>query len=215
MSLKEQLDARVNTSKDRIPADKRTIMENATNALLSKEMSKSALKTGDKVPNFTLSNATGQEVTFYDLLKEKNAVVSFYRGGWCPYCNMELQALQSVLPQIQENNAQLIAISPELPTTALSTTEKNELSFEVLSDINNTVAKNFGLVFKMPQDLQEVYKNDFNIHLDQANGDNSAELPMPATYVVNKNGEIIYDFIQEDYTKRAEPSEVVNVLKDL
>ncbi|NAS30469.1 redoxin domain-containing protein [Flavobacteriaceae bacterium R38] len=212
MSLKEQLEARVDASKKKIPVDKQAIMENATNELLAKELSKSALRTGDKAPNFTLSNATNKEVKLSDILQEKTAVVSFYRGGWCPYCNMELQALQSVLPEIEKNGAQLIAISPESPDNTLSTTEKNELSFEVLSDVDNAVAKEFGLVFKMPENLQDLYKNDFNIHVDKANGNDNYELPMPATYVINKSGEIIYDFVEESYTTRAEPSEIVDIL---
>jgi len=215
MSLKEQLEARIKASKEKIPTEKRAIMENATNELLAKEISKSALRKGDKVPDFVLSNASNQQVKLSDVLKNKAAVISFYRGGWCPYCNMELQALQAVLPEIEQNGAQLIAISPELPDNTLSTTEKNKLSFQVLSDVNNKVAKDFGLVFKMPKDLQNVYKNDFNIHVDQANGNDNYELPMPATYVINQAGEVVYDFVEENYTARAEPSEVVAALSTI
>ena len=215
MSLRDQLEARVLNSKKVIPADKRKIMEDSTNALLAKEISKSAVKKGDKIPDFTLPNAVNRAVTLSEVLKNKMAVITFYRGGWCPYCNMELKAFESLLPAFEEKNVQLIAISPEVPDISLSTKEKNELSFEVLSDVDNKVAKDFGLVFKMPEDLQDLYLNSFNIHVAKHNGNDDFELPMPATYVVNQNGDIIYDFIHEDYTKRAEPSEILSFINSL
>ena len=213
MSLKEQLQEYADASKQRIPEDKRTIMDNATNALLAKEISKSALRKGDQVPNFTLSNAKNEKVNLSDILKEKNAVISFYRGGWCPYCNLELKALQQALPDFEKNNTQLIAISPEVPDKSLTTSEKNALTFEVLSDVDNQVAKDFGLVFKMPNDLQDLY-HQFGLHVDEYNGNDDYELPMPATYAVNQNGEIVYDFVQEDYKLRAEPSEILNAIQN-
>ncbi|NER13826.1 redoxin domain-containing protein [Leptobacterium flavescens] len=214
MSLKDQLEARLTASKKAIPAEKRVIMENATNELLAKEISRSALGEGDTAPDFRLSNATGKQVSLSEVLKEKIAVVSFYRGGWCPYCNIELKALQSVLPQIKKNGAQLIAISPEQPDKSLSTQEKNELSFEVLSDVNNKTAKDFGLVFRMPDELQKLY-HEFGLHVDDYNGNDDYELPMPATYVIDKDRKIIYSFTHEDYTKRAEPSKIIAVLESL
>lgn len=165
------------------------------------------------VKDFTLSNATGQQIVFSDILKEKSIVLSFYRGGWCPYCNMELKALQNVLPEIEANGAQLIAISPELPDKSWTTVEKNGLSFEVLSDVNNEVAKAFNLVFKMPEDLQTLYRDQFKIQVDQHNGNNDYELPLSATYVIGQDGKIKYHFVEERYTVRAEPADIIKALK--
>lgn len=215
MELEKQLEERLSASKKVIPAEKQAIMQNATNELQNIGILENTLHKGDKAPDFNLVNASNKKVKLSDILKEKVAIVSFYRGGWCPYCNIELKALQNALPDIEKNGAQLIAISPELPDKSLSTQEKNGLSFEVLSDVDNKVAKEFGLVFKMPPELQILYKSTFNIHVDQHNGNDKYELPLAATYVINKNREILYDFVHEEYTKRAEPSKIIEVLKSI
>lgn len=213
MLLKEQLKKRADGTKQKLPADKYAIMNNATLALVDTDFSKMALRTGDIVKDFTLSNAINKQITLSDILKDKMVVLTFYRGGWCPYCNMALQALQAVLPEIEANGASLVAISPELPNKSLSTIEKNELSFEVLSDIDNTVAKNFKLVFSMPKDLQALYKDEWNIRVDEHNGNEDYELPLAATYIINKNHEIVSHFVTERYTERAEPADIIAVLE--
>jgi len=139
-------------------------------------------------------------------------VISFYRGGWCPYCNLELKALQEILPELKELGADLIAVTPETPDNSLTTSEKNELSFSVLSDVNNTYAKSLGLVFQMPENLRELY-HSFNLNVDVHNGNKDYELPMPATFIVNEQREIIYSFVPEDYTERLEPEIILNFLK--
>ena len=127
---------------------------------------------------------------------------------------MELQALQGILPELDKFDAGLVAISPETPDNSLTTSEKNEISFSILSDLNNTYAKSLGLVFKMPEELQELYSGAFNIHVDVHNGNEDYELPMPATYVVNEKREIIYSFTPEDYTERLDPEVILKVLKE-
>ncbi|MEL6816065.1 MAG: peroxiredoxin-like family protein, partial [Cyanobacteria bacterium J06598_3] len=128
--------------------------------------------------------------------------------------NMELRALQEILPEIEAAGARLIAISPETPDNSLSTQEKNELTFDVLTDDKNTVARALGLVFALPEALRPIYSS-FGIDIPAYNGDESFELPVPATYVVAPNGEIVYAFAEADYTQRAEPAEVVAALKQL
>lgn len=214
MTLKEQLDTKAAATKKVLASEKYNIMDNATQALIQSNITKNALKTGDIINDFTLVNATNTPVTLSNRLKNKRVVLSFYRGGWCPYCNMELRALQNILPEIEANNAELIAISPEVPDQSLTTSEKNELSFQVLSDVDNKVAKNLGLVFKMPKDLQDLYSNEFNIHVDKHNGNNNYELPLAATYIINENGKIIYDFVTERYTERTEPKDILEVLQN-
>ncbi len=207
--------AKAAATKAKLPAEKLNIVASATQELLNRDLSGKALGTGDTITDFTLPNARNEAVKLSDALKDNTVVLSFYRGGWCPYCNMELRALQAVLPQIEAQGAKLIAVSPEVPDMSLSTAEKNELSFEVLSDVNNVVAKQLNLTFQMPEDLQQLYKNDFNIHVDKHNGNEQFELPMPATYVINQRGEVVYDFVSEHYTQRAEPSEILEVLNKL
>ena len=157
-------------------------------------------------------------------------VLNFYRGGWCPYCNYELRAFEEVLERIEDLGSQLVAISPETPDNSLTTKDKNELSYAVLSDVGNNVSNDYGLVYiwmsrerqqrsfncchSLDERLRPVYKNS-GVDLPATNGDDTFNLPMPATYVINQSGEIVYAFVSEDYTKRAEPSEVVKILTTL
>lgn len=198
--------------RSQVPNEIQTVMGQATQDLATSGIVNQALKVGDFVPDFRLPDATGKTVHIKDILAQGPVVIAFYRGGWCPYCNLELKALQHVLPEIQAAGATLIAISPETPDNTLTTQEKNDLAFTVLSDADNQVARTFGLVFELPESLRPIYES-FGIDLVAANGNNRFELPVPATYVVQPSGEIIYAFADADYTKRAEPSEILNVLQ--
>ena len=212
MNLIEELKAKKEASSKAIPKEKLEIMARGTEALKNSSLSEKALKVGDLIPDFELPNALGNKISLKSLLSKGSVVISFYRGGWCPYCNIELRALQNLLPEFEKYNTSLIAISPETPDNSLNTVEKNNLSFEVLSDIDNKVAKQFGLVFQLPDDLREVY-HSFNIDVPKHNGNRDYELPMPATYVVNSEGIIKYAFVPEDYTERANPDEILKNIK--
>ncbi|MGH1334921.1 MAG: peroxiredoxin-like family protein [Aureispira sp.] len=211
MSLAERLLTTNQAGRAKIGADTLAIMDKATADLKAQQLADSAVKVGDDFVTTTLSNAQGNQVDLAQLLEKGPLIMTFYRGGWCPYCNLELKAFQALLPEIKAKGAQLVAITPETPDSSLTTTEKNELSFEVLTDLNNELAQQLGLVIGLPQDLQTVYGN-FGIDLNKHNGNEEAELPMPATFVVNQAGKITYRFVSEDYTKRAEPSEVLAAL---
>ncbi len=208
MNLIEELKAKKEASSKVIPEEKLQIMAQSTQLLKDHNISNKALKVGDTIIDFELPNALGNTVSLKDYLSEGSVVISFYRGGWCPYCNIELRALQNLLPEFEKLNTKLIAISPETPDNSLDTAEKNNLSFEVLSDIDNIVAKQMGLVFQLPEDLREVY-HSFNIDVPKHNGNKDYELPMPATYVINSKGIIQYAFIPEDYTERANPEDIL------
>lgn len=199
--------------KEKVPADIQEVMLKATKNLQEASLSKNALKVGDNAQSFTLPNAVGEAVSL-DAVLEKNdfVVVNFYRGVWCPYCNLELKALQDSYTALKALNAELIAISPQTPDASLTTKEKNELAYEVLSDSENKIAKEYGLVFSLAEELRPIYKS-FGIDIPANNDEESYELPMPATYVINKNKEIIYSFIDEDYTKRSEPQEIIDVIE--
>ena len=195
-----------------IPQSTQTLMQEATTALEQSKILEKILTVGDAIPDFSLPNATGEIVNLHEWLAQGPVVIAFYRGGWCPYCNLELRALQQALASIQSTGATLVAISPETPDNSLTTQEKNDLEFQVLSDRDNHVAREFGLVFRLPASLLPIYK-EFGIDLIAYNGNNHFELPIPATYVVRQDGTVKYAFADVDYTKRAEPSEIVNALQ--
>ncbi|RYA23641.1 alkyl hydroperoxide reductase [Malaciobacter halophilus] len=185
-----------------------------TKKLESEKLSKNALKVGDRFENEEFTNIDGKNVKLYDYFGDNDfLIINFYRGSWCPYCNLELKSLQGYLDEFEKYNASLIAISPQTPDNSLSTKEKNELEFEVLSDIGNKVAKDLGLVFSLAKELRPIYES-FKIDIPNSNNDKTYELPMPATFVINKKGEVIFSFVDEDYTKRYEPEEIVKILKD-
>lgn len=213
MSLTEILEAEKQKGIARIPAEHMEKMLRATKDLIETGIAEKSAQPGSAAPSFTLPNATGKSVDVGSLLKDGPVIVSFYRGGWCPYCNLELKALQERLPEIEALGAKLVAITPETPDNSLSTHEKNELAYDVLSDVGNEVARQFGIVFKLPADVSDIYKNAFGINLEALNGDASDELPLPATYVIGKDGKVIEAFASADYTKRLDPDDIIAALK--
>ncbi|MGB6327945.1 MAG: peroxiredoxin-like family protein [Halarcobacter sp.] len=197
----------------KVPKEVQEIMLKATKKLAEDRLSKNALKVGDIAKDFKLANAANNQVSLFDELEKNDfVVINFYRGVWCPYCNLELKALQSINEELNNLGAKLIAISPQTPDASLSTKEKNELAFEVLSDSHNKIAKEYGLVFSLAEELRPIYES-FGIDIVGLNQEDSFELPMPATYVINKNKEIIYSFIDEDYTKRCEPQDIIDIIQ--
>lgn len=214
MSLKQKIEKVQQENMKQIPEDILNIMTAATEKLVQSDLTNRSLKKGDKAPSFTLPNALGKPVNSNELISDGPLVLSFYRGGWCPYCNLELHALQQAFTQMKELGVQLVAISPETPDHSLSTSEKHALKFEVLSDAGNRVAREFGLVFVLAEKLRPIYK-EFGIDLHSFNGDDSYEIPVPATYVIGPDGTIVYSFVNADYTQRAEPADIINVLRDI
>lgn len=213
MNLTEELNKYRNKFRATKPAEIKAVMAKATEDLVKSGIIAGSLKKGDRIPDFTLPNAVGENIALRSLLERGLVVLSFYRGGWCPYCNLELRALQVALPEIEKLGANLVAISPQTPDNSLSTTEKNELSFQVLSDVGNQVARQFGLVFTLPEQLRPIYQ-EFGINVTAHNGDESFELPIAATYIVDRNGIVIHAFVDADYTKRLDPEEIIGILKD-
>jgi peroxiredoxin len=199
--------------KSKVPVEIQNIMLTATKKLQDQLISKNALKVGDISKEFKLPNAIGKDVSLSSAIENNDfVIVSFYRGVWCSYCNLELKALQKRNEEFKALGAQLIAISPQSPDASMTTKEKNELEFEVLSDHNNIIAKEYGLVFSLAEELRPIYKS-FNIDIPANNDEESYEIPMPATYLINKNNEIIFSFIDEDYTKRCEPQDIIDTIK--
>lgn len=167
-----------------------------------------ALKVGDTAPNFELPSASGETVELSTLLAQGPVVLTFYRGGWCPYCNLQLRAYQDNLEQFESRGAQLVAISPEKPDNSLTTSEKNELKFNVLSDQHNEIADLFGLRYQIDPAIRE----QFAPILEDYNDDNSNTLPLTATYVIDTDRTIRYAKVTADYKLRAEPADIINAL---
>lgn len=187
-------------------------MRRATAELIASGAAGRALKAGDKAPAFILTDPDGRPVSSTDLLAKGPLVVSFYRGVWCPYCNMELQALQAALPDFAALGASLVAISPQTAVNSRKSVRQNDLGFPILSDTHNDVAAAFGLRFAMPDYLIELYKGLKN-DLPAFNGDPSWTLPMPGRFVIGQDGTILYAEVNPDYTRRPEPQDMLPALR--
>jgi peroxiredoxin len=190
------------------------IMNRATAELIASGQAERALKAGSKAPEFTLRDCDGRAVNSRDLLAKGPLVVSFYRGVWCPYCNLELQALEAALPEIKTQGASLVAISPQTAPNSRKSQRENKLSFAILCDERSEVAGAFGIRFALPMNLIELYRS-FRIDLLAYNDDPSWVLPMPARYVIGRDGVIAYAEVNPDYTRRPDPSELLPVLDRL
>jgi peroxiredoxin len=192
------------------PAELTEAMTRAIELVTTEGVVDRALGVGDQAPRWTLPNAFGDEVSLDDRLLAGPVVLAFYRGGWCPYCNLQLRAYGEVLDEIKQLGGQLIAISPQLPDDTLDTAERVALGFQVVSDLGNEVARRYGIVHSIPADLREYYS-----HLPAHNGDGSFELPLPATYVIDPTGVIRFAFVDPDYRRRAEPADVLAALSTM
>lgn len=174
---------------------------------------------GAKAPDFKLPNAAGEEQRLSKLLENGPVILSFYRGGWCPVCNDQLYAYQQILPEFEELGAQLVAVSPEKPESAQDTMSKNYITFEVLNDDGNKVARLYDLIWLLPEDKREGFsqwlKGSTGKTLAEFNGIDNFELPIPATFVIAQDGTVAYVFKEEDYTKRAKNEDIIKALENI
>lgn len=198
----------------KVPREIAAAMNRADLALAASGIADRAIKGGDVALDFVLPDARGGIVRLTDVLARGPVVLSFYRGGWCPYCNLELRALQQALPEFTRLGASLIAVSPQSPDESLSTAEKNALSFTVLSDTGSLIAKRYGIAFDLAEELRPIY-TQFGHALPVKNHDESWVLPLPATYVIDRDGTIALAFLDIDYRSRLEPTDIITVLKTL
>ncbi|MDA1020538.1 MAG: peroxiredoxin-like family protein [Cyanobacteria bacterium] len=188
-------------------------IQDKINLLKSSSISNDFLKIGDRAPDFVIANPVGKKIKLSHLVKNGKLVLSFIRGGWCPYCYLELRAYQKILTQIQALGAGVIAISSERPDYCLNTMDRNALRFEVLSDSGNKVAQKYNLVYKSESDID--LWSELGLSTTVTDGDLSYELPVPATYIVDENMIIRYAFANPDYRYRAKPVDVLNILTGL
>lgn len=212
--LQNQLDARRDAFLEKASPEIIRSQEKALADLEASGLVDQALNVGDEARDFTLGDPDGESVRLSDLLKEGPVVLTWYRGAWCPYCNIALASLAKHNDDFQKLGATLVALTPELPDTNSETVEKQGLPFEVLSDIDHKVADEYGLVFKLNDDTRKRYQEKF--HLVERSGERAADrLPLAATYVIGTDGVIRYAFLDADYRRRAEPDAILATLKQL
>ncbi|PAY05834.1 alkyl hydroperoxide reductase [Bradyrhizobium sp. UFLA03-84] len=217
MSLQARLDAfkadfEAGKPPYNVPRTVIDIVHRATAELIASGAAQRARKAGDVSPAFALRDPDGNIVSSVDLLKRGPLVLSFYRGVWCPYCNMELQALEAAKPEFDKYGASLVAISPQTAPNSRKSVRQNRLSFPILSDVKGQVGDAFGLRLHLPDYLVELYKQLKN-DLPTFNDDPSWTLPMPARYVIGQDGLILYSEVNPDYTRRPEPEDMIAVLQ--
>jgi len=212
-TLTQQLDEFLAGWRQRVPPERQAAMERHIAHLAETGFGRQAAQVGDQAPDIVLPDANGKPIHIATLLAKGPVIVTFYRGGWCPYCNLELRAYQAVLPRIMAAGASLVAISPEKPGDSVSTMEKNALTFPVLSDVGQRVGKAFGLVYAFTEELRTVY-DGFKLDIPGKNGSpDDWALPLSATYVIGPDGRILFADTRVDYRRRTDPLDVLQVLE--
>lgn len=210
--LRQILAERKATIAKYVPADVLAVHARSVAGLKAQEMAVRALGAGAQIPAFELRDHNGKRVSSADLLAKGRLVVCFIRGRWCPFCVGQMEAMNYVAAQIVAAGASLVAVSPQTEKQAYFMRDQHKLTFPVLVDEHNDVARQFGLVYRIPDEQQGLYRSTF-VNLPFANGDASWELPIPATYVIERDGTILFASANEDYTERPEPLEILSLLE--
>jgi peroxiredoxin len=211
--LQQQIDEFIAEGASRLPTGLLKALLSPIGQLIASGTAGKALKEGAQAPDFTLPDARGNSVRLSHLLTQGPVIIAFYRGVWCPYCHLVLHAYQRALPQLQAGGASLVAISPQTPDHSLLLAEKMKLTFLVLSDAGNQVARQFGLVFAIDEAVRDAHRQ-VDANLPTFNGDDSWELPMAGTFLVDPSGTVRLAFVDPDFTCRLDPSVMIARLKE-
>jgi peroxiredoxin len=195
-----------------VPVETQTVHARAVAELKARRIAENALKVGARAPHFELTDHDGKQVSSADLLAKGRLVICFFRGRWCPFCVGQLEAMNLILPHIESSRASLLAISPQTVQQSFFMHDQHKLRFRLLSDAGNHVAHQFGLAYRVPDYQQAVFRSVF-VKLPFTNGDDSWELPIPATYILERDGSVLYSSANEDYSERPEPTEILNALR--
>lgn len=214
MSLHDELRALYDNGHQKLPAEAREIMARADRQLAESGLAEHARTVGAQAPGFALPSALGQQVTLDALRADGPVVLTFYRGAWCPFCNLALRSLQQHHAAITARGARLVAVSPQMPDESLSLADKHHLAFDVLSDVGSDVAKQYGIAFDLSDELGALYDR-MGFDLQRVNGGHARTLPLPASYLIDRAGVIAWSFVDTDYTVRAEPAEILAALDAL
>ena len=211
-SLRDQFAERKELVAKYVPAEIQAIHARVIAELQQRRIAEGTLAAGTKAPAFELADHNGKLVSSTELSTKGRLIICFFRGRWCPFCVGQLEAMNLLIPEIQAAGASLIAISPQTVQQSFFMADQHKLQFPLLSDVGNDLARQFGVVYRVPEFQQAVYRRAF-INLPLANGDESWELPIPATYLVERDGTVIYASSNPDYTERPEPGEILSAVK--
>ena len=212
-SLQARLDEKKAAFAQQAPAELRDTFERGVAEVRDSGVTDNMLKVGAQAPAFSLPNGENEQVELATLLQDGPVVLVWYRGGWCPYCVIQLNAYQELLPEFAKLRATVVGIAPERPVKVRETAATNNLTFTLLSDKGNRVATEYGLTYTLPEAVQAAFKG--RIDFEDYNGDTSAQLPLSATFVIDADGTVRFAEADADYKKRAEPADVIAVLRDL
>ncbi|MGH9505274.1 MAG: peroxiredoxin-like family protein [Terriglobales bacterium] len=194
-----------------VSQEKQAVHARAIAELKERRLAENVLSAGSKAPSFELADHSGTQISSASLLAKGRLVICFFRGRWCPFCVGQLEAMNLLLPQIEDAGASLVGISPQTVQQSFFMADQHKLRFPLLSDAGNLVARQFGLVYRVPDEQRNIYRRSF-VNLPFANGSESWELPIPATFVLDRYGAILYASADEDYTQRPEPREILRQL---
>ena len=213
-SLKEQTEAKIAESRKAKPEFMAGVDELMMQAKAFQEGS-NAIELGQQAPDFELPNPEGKAIKLADLLAKGPVVVTFYRGSWCPYCNLQLRALQARLDDIHDLGAELVAISPEVPDESMTENEINNMNFVVLSDQSANIAAEYGVAWKVPEMMLEHMIVDRKLDLETINNGNGTILPIPGTFIIGRDGNVVWRYVDVDFRTRAEPADIIEALQKL
>ena len=212
--LKDLTDAKIESGRQANPE-----FMNGVDDIIKKakafQQGENAIKIKQKAPNFELPNAEGNSISLDVLLEKGPVVITFYRGNWCPYCNLQLRALQAKLDDIHALGATLVAISPQVPDGSLTKDEISIMDFTVLSDQDAKVALQYGVAWEVPEFLAEHMRVGRKLDLEKINNGNGNILPIPATFILGQDGVVTWSYVNVDYRTRSEPDEIIEALKNL
>jgi peroxiredoxin len=210
-TLKEQLAERKTVADAYAPAETQALHARVIEEIRDSRILDRVLSVGSPAPIFELEDQNGRTVYSSELLQTGRLIIIFFRGRWCPFCVAQLQAMNLVLPQIKHCDASLVAISPQTTNQSSFMADQHKLMFPLLSDSGNKVARSFGLAYRVAEGQQAVYRRAF-VNLPFVNGDDSWELPIPASFVIERDGSILYASADPDYTQRPEPSQLLQAI---
>ena len=195
-----------------VPAETQAIHARAVAELQRQHRAENTLPVGAKVPEFQLQDHEGKSISSSGLLARGRLVLCFIRGRWCPFCVAQMEAMNLMLPDIERAGATLAAVSPQTVQQSFFMRDQHKLRFPLLSDAGNNLARQFGLTYRVPDEQRAVYQRAF-VNLPFVNGDKSWELPIPATYIIDRDGNVLYASANADYAERPEPEDIVNFLQ--
>ena len=214
-TIRERSEQMKAAAADRLPAEVLEVFDRSIQELLDQGIPSGSIKAGDVLDQFTLDDATGTPVSLDQLVEKGPAVIVFYRGGWCPYCNLALRTYQEELhPQLGAFGARLVAISPQSPDESLSTVEKAALDFTVLSDPGSRLADRIGIAFEQADDVLAAQRN-LGLDLTKVNAEGAVRLPRPTVLIVGQDRAVRFVDVQPDYTARTEVADIIAALTDL